>query len=136
MSAFQGAVLGVKLRKLDESNRRRIELAGIYSEALADTPLSLPKGDGAKTHVYHLYVVQTNKRHELMEHLNKESVGSGIHYPYPVHLCDAFRYLGYKEGDFPVSEALSKRVLSLPMHPYLKEEQVRLTARIISDFLT
>ncbi|MFQ5906862.1 MAG: DegT/DnrJ/EryC1/StrS family aminotransferase [bacterium] len=135
MSAFQGAVLGVKLRKLDEFNRRRMELASIYSEALAESPLTLPGAHNGSTHVYHLYVVQTERRDELREHLSEEGIGTGIHYLYPVHLCDAFRYLGYEEGDFPVSEVLSRRVLSLPMYPYLKEEQVRLTAGITSEFL-
>lgn len=136
MSAFQGAVLKVKLKRLDEFNSRRIELANVYSEGLADAPVVLPNSDKEKTHVYHLYVVQTDRRDTVREHLSGQGIGTGIHFPIPIHLCDAFRYLGYKEGDFPVSEALSKRILSLPMYPQLQDEQVRFTSRTIAQFLS
>ena len=136
MSAFQGAVLSVKLKRLDDFNRRRIELAKVYSKGLAGTPVVLPNSEKDKTHVYHLYVVQTDRRDEVREHLNEQGIGTGIHFPIPIHLCDAFRYLGYKEGDFPVSEALSRRVVSLPMYPQLKEEQVELTSKTIAEFLS
>jgi dTDP-4-amino-4,6-dideoxygalactose transaminase len=135
MSAFQGAILGVKLAKLDQFNQMRIELARTYDEILSRTGVVLPKsGDGTK-HVYHLYVIEAPGRDSLRERLAGEKIGTGIHYPYPVHLCPAFEYLGYEEGDFPVSEALCRRILSLPMYPQLSSEDARYVARKVVGFL-
>ncbi len=135
MDALQGAVLGVKLEKLDLFNETRIELAGVYSEALRGARVVLPVKRPGRGHVYHLYVIQTEKRDALREHLTKEGIGTGIHYPYPIHLLPAFEYLGYKRGDFPVSERMCESVLSLPMYPQLKEEEARLVGEVTADFL-
>jgi dTDP-4-amino-4,6-dideoxygalactose transaminase len=134
MSALQGAVLSIKLKRLDAWNERRRELATVYSEVLSSAPVTLQKKDGEKNHVYHLYVIQTDRRNELREYLKGKGIDTGIHYPTPVHLCPAFHYLGYQAGDFPNSEALSSRVLSLPMHPGLTNQDVRCTARLVADF--
>jgi dTDP-4-amino-4,6-dideoxygalactose transaminase len=135
MSAFQGAVLGVKLKRLDRFNETRIGLAGAYSEALSGSQVGLPLRCSGRGHVYHLYVIQTEKRDALREHLTKEGIGTGIHYPYPVHLLPAFEYLGYNRGDFPVSEKICDSVLSLPMYPQLKEEEARLVGEVAADFI-
>jgi dTDP-4-amino-4,6-dideoxygalactose transaminase len=135
MEALQGAVLKAKLAKLDEFNMKRKNLARIYSETLTGLPITLPQPDRGKTHVYHLYVIQLDKRDDVMERLRKAGIEAAVHYPSPVHLCEAFSYLGHKAGDFPVSEALAGRVLSLPMYPQLTEEQARFTAETVAGII-
>jgi dTDP-4-amino-4,6-dideoxygalactose transaminase len=89
----------------------------------------LPKLASNADHVYHLYVVRTSKRGELQEHLNNNGVGTLIHYPIPPHLQKAYKYLGYKKGDFPIAEELANTSISLPLwvgmdknsHDYLKK---------------
>ena len=135
MSAFQGAILGVKLKRLEQSNQKRIELAELYADMLSPAGVVLPKSDDGKKHVFHLYVIQAERREDLRQHLQEKGIGTGIHYPYPVHLCPAFEYLGYEKGDFPVSEELSRRVLSLPMYPQLAADDVRAVCQEIRAFL-
>jgi len=135
MSAFQGAVLGVKLKILDRFNRKRAELAEAYRDILSRTGAVLPETSEGTTHVYHLYVVEVDGRDRLKELLARENIGTGIHYPSPVHLCPAFDYLGYRQGDFPVSEALSRRILSLPMYPQLSVQDVQCVSQKIAGYL-
>jgi dTDP-4-amino-4,6-dideoxygalactose transaminase len=81
-------------------------------------------------HVYHLYVVQSKKRDQLREQLGEAGIESGLHYPTPLHLQEAYRFLGYKQGDFPVTESVKDRILSLPMYPGIHSEAI---ARIVSE---
>ena len=86
--------------------------------------------------IYHLYVVRVQDRDELMAKLAHEDIGTGIHYPVPLHLQRAYRHLGYKEGDFPISERLAKEIVSLPMYPNLTPEQQHRVVEKIREFLT
>ena len=136
MSAFQGAVLGVKSRYISQWNDRRREAAKKYNELLSGLPLVLPREDGDVRHVYHLYAVHTLERDTLREFLSGNDVASGLHYPLPLHTQKAYSYLGYKEGDFPVSEWNSSCNLTLPMFPDLTLDQQIIVAEAVKSYFS
>jgi dTDP-4-amino-4,6-dideoxygalactose transaminase len=129
LDELQAALLSVKLQYLNDWTQERKEIAETYNESLVVSNLILPKLASNADHVYHLYVVRTSKREELQEHLNNKGVGTLIHYPIPPHLQIAYKYLGYKKGDFPIAEELANTSISLPLwvgmdknsHDYLKK---------------
>ena len=129
LDELQAALLSVKLQYLNDWTQERKEIAKTYNESLVGSNLILPQLASNADHVFHLYVVRTNKREELQEHLKKKGVGTLIHYPIPPHLQKAYKYLGYKKGDFPIAEELANTSISLPLwvgmdknsHDYLKK---------------
>lgn len=124
LDTIQAAVLLAKLERLEDWNARRRAIARRYSELLAGSgalPLNEPEGTQS---CYHLFVVRSEKRDRMFEVLSKAGIGCGIHYPVPLHLQPACRTLGYRSGDFPISERIADTVISLPMHPHLTDEQV------------
>jgi dTDP-4-amino-4,6-dideoxygalactose transaminase len=135
MDELQAAILGVKLRHLDEWNARRRANAAKLSAALADTSLILPMlgGEGIEE-VFHLYVVQHPERDRLRAFLGERGVQTGIHYPYPIHLQKAYADLGYEPGAFPVAERLCATILSLPMYAELTGEQIERVASCVREF--
>jgi len=125
MDGIQGAILGVKLSHLVDWTEARRRHAQTYNEKLKDVgDLVLPVEESGRKHVYHLYVVQTNHREDLQAHLASKDIGTGLHYPVPLHLQEAYRMLGYTQGDFPVTERSAERCLSLPMFAELTEHQI------------
>jgi dTDP-4-amino-4,6-dideoxygalactose transaminase len=125
LDALQAAILRVKLRKLERWNARRRSLANSYRELLASLGLILPPPDSDSfTSVYHLFVVRVSSRDSVREALANEGIATGIHYPIPLHLQPAYRSLGYRRGDFPVSEQAANSVLSLPLYPELPKASV------------
>ncbi len=134
MEGIQGAVLGVKLKRLDEWNRQRNRVARLYSELLKGLPLGLPQETDGYAQVYHVYVIETDRRDELQKYLGDQDIPSIIHYPVPIHEQPAFRHLGHREGDFPVTEKLSREILSLPIYPEMTDDQVRYVAERIAGF--
>jgi dTDP-4-amino-4,6-dideoxygalactose transaminase len=124
LDALQAAVLRVKLRHLDTWNAARRCVAGAYAIQLASSGLWLPKVTAEREHIYHLYVVRSPERDELRQHLEQDGIGTGIHYPIPLHLQPAYRFLGYERGSLPNSEAWAEQVLSLPMYAEMTEHQV------------
>jgi dTDP-4-amino-4,6-dideoxygalactose transaminase len=122
---LQAAILRVKLRHLNKWNDLRRRNAKKYNELLdnIDNVIVPYEADYAK-HVYHLYVIRTENRDKLREELKSNNITTGIHYPIPLHLQPAYNYLGYKEGDFPVTEKASQEILSLPMFAELSEKQI------------
>ena len=136
LEGIQGAVLGVKLKYLDDWNALRRQHAARYRELLAPLAGSivLPREADYAEHVYHLFVVQTDARDSLQRYLSAAGVQTGIHYPVPVHLQPAYASLGYKEGDFPNAESQSRRVLSLPMFAELTGRQLKYVADALADF--
>lgn len=123
MDGIQGAVLGVKLRHLDEWNAERREVAARYKALLSDTDLVLPiEADGHRS-VWHLYVVRHPRRDLLQRALTEAGIGSGLHYPVPVHLQPAYAHLNHRAGDYPVAEQVARDCLSLPMYPELNRDQ-------------
>lgn len=124
LDAIQAAVLRAKLEKLDEWNGRRRKFAKMYCELLADSALKLPVEPEGYESNYHLFVIRTPKRDAIRQALLEKNIGCGIHYPLPLHLQPACRYLGYKSGDFPEAERVADTALSLPMHPALTTSEV------------
>lgn len=141
LDSLQAAVLLTKLKYLDQWNEQRRRNAQLYDELLSKVDGVIPPGRGVldkAAPVYHLYVIylEQGKRDELRRYLQEKDISTGIHYPIPVHLTKAFEYLGYKEGDFPVTEDRAKKILSLPMYPELTREQIDYVVAQIKDFLS
>ncbi|GFO59346.1 aminotransferase [Geomonas silvestris] len=132
LDELQAALLRVKLAKLDDWNERRRKLARRYLEKLAGMPgLVLPSVPKWADPVWHLFVVRHPRREQLQKKLAEAGVGTLIHYPVPPHLQPAYAALGYKRGNFPISEELADQVLSLPMGPHLSEaDQDRVVAEV------
>jgi len=124
LEGIQGAVLGVKLQHLDRWNRARRAHAAVYEEELAVAGVTIPFEAESCESVYHLFVVRSERRDALREHLGALGVQTGLHYPIPVHLQDAYAALGHHEGDFPESEAWARECLSLPMFAELTFQQM------------
>jgi len=136
LDALQAAILRVKLRHLEEWNRRRRERAYLYRELLSDIPLKMmpPEETAGTRSVYHMFVVRTSRREEVRAHLRSQGIETGVHYPLPLHLQPAYRDLGYHKGDLPASEEAAREVLSLPMYPELTREQMEQVARALQSF--
>lgn len=135
MEGLQAAILSVKLKSLDSWNEKRRAIAAAYSRMLVGSGLVLPEEVPGTRHVYHLYVVQSDHRDLLRERLTDLGIGTGLHYPVPLHLQEAYRSLGYRTGDFPVSELLAKRILSLPMYPELSCDSVEHVVSALKEAL-
>jgi len=123
LDPIQAAVLGVKLRYLDEWNRRRGEIADRYQTELEAAPVRLPHVLADVLPAWHLFVVRTAYRDNLAEHLSRCGIGTMVHYPIPPHLQQAYAHLGFEEGSFPITEAVHREVLSLPIGPHLSAQQ-------------
>ncbi len=135
MHAIQAAFLRVKLPHLPAWNEGRRRAAALYREALADLPEArLPVEAPYATHVYHLFVIRAERRDALQAHLAACRIGTGLHYPLPLHLQHAYRHLGLGSGAFPVSETAADQVLSLPMFPGLTDTQIEVVADAIRAF--
>lgn len=135
LDTMQAAVLGVKLPYLDEWNASRRRAAGTYADLLADLPLVTPTTADYVEHIFHLYVVRVSDREALMEHLKKAGIATGLHYPIPIHLQPAYAELGYKRGDFPITEAYAETIVSLPIFPELDDEKVAYVANAIHEYM-
>jgi dTDP-4-amino-4,6-dideoxygalactose transaminase len=131
MDEIQAAALGVKLRYLDEWNARRREHAATYARVLADSGLSLPCVAPDRRHIWYVYVVRSPRRDALRQALADHDIGTGIHFPIPIHLQPASRALGYSEGHLPNTERVAREVLSLPMYAELSEAQMEWVAAAI-----
>jgi len=124
LDEIQAVVLRVKLPHLNEYNQLRREHARKYNELLANSSIVIPVECPENQHIYHMYVIQAPRRDELQTWLKERGIGTGIHYPVPVHLQNAMGNLGYKPGDLPVTEKTVERILSLPMYPELSDNQI------------
>jgi len=134
MSAIQGAVLGAKLPHLDEWNNQRRENAQLYNTLLEGVDsVVLPVEAEHTKHVYHQYAVRVKNRDQIYDQLEQADIHTGIHYPVPIHLQESFNYLKYNVGDFPISEALSKETLSLPIYPGLTQEAIHQVACLLKQ---
>jgi dTDP-4-amino-4,6-dideoxygalactose transaminase len=137
LDTIQAAVLGLRLKKLDAANLARRDLADRYRAELDGVgDLRLPASIPERPSVYHLFVVRTAHRDALLEHLHANGVQAGIHYPVPIHLQPAWERLGYRQGDFQVSEAWARECLSLPMYPELAEAQLSWVVAEIRKFFS
>lgn len=132
MDTIQAAILLQKLKVYDHELERRNQVAESYTQKLSEA-LTTPVIPEAQGSVWAQYSVQSDKRDEITEALSKHSIPYAIFYPIPIHLSTAYKHLGYSAGDFPVSEKASKRIFSLPMHPYMEESQIQQIADIILE---
>ncbi len=137
MDSIQGAVLGAKLTRLAAWTSRRRELAALYDGQLNNvgdlrTPVVLP---GA-THVYHLYVLRTSRRDDLQKFLSENGIATALHYPVPLHLQEGLQFLGYRKGDFPVSESAARECLAIPLYPELNQDQVAYLLSTVRRFFS
>lgn len=139
LDSMQAAVLRIKLRKLNEYNAARNKVAAFYDKAFADVnQLSTPERAKGSTHVFHQYTLVTDgiDRFKLQEFLQSKGVPAMVYYPVPLHLQKAYQDDRYKEGDFPVTEDLCKRVISLPMHTELSDEQLNFITSSVLEFIS
>jgi dTDP-4-amino-4,6-dideoxygalactose transaminase len=135
LDAIQAAVLRAKLERLSEWNERRRTAAARYRELLSQSDLVLPHEPEGAQSCYHLFVVRSPKRDAIRQALTQAEIESGVHYPIPLHLQPACRFLGYRQGDFPVSEEVANTVLSLPMHPHLTRDHQDAVAGAVCEAL-
>lgn len=135
MDAVQGAALDVKLRHLDRWTRLRNSLAARYTEKFSNTEIKTTPVAPNFKHAYHVYAIRTNDRDAIQASLQQQGVATGIHYRMPVHLQPAYCDLGHKEGSFPISEAVAPRLLSLPLYPEMREEDVDFIANHVLELV-
>jgi dTDP-4-amino-4,6-dideoxygalactose transaminase len=136
MDGIQAAALSVKLKVLAQGNEKRREHARHYSELLMDIEeIVLPQTQSGRTHVFHIYAARTPKRDDLIQALAKQGISCGIHYPIPVHLQDAYRFLGFTRGAFPAAERCADEFVSFPMFPELTSEQIETVAKAVRTWI-
>ncbi len=124
LDTIQAAVLNVKLKYYKADLALRQEVAGKYNEALKNKTFILPAIKDDRTSAYAQYSIRAKERQNLQEKLSSVGIPTAVHYPQPLHLQECFAYLGYKQGDFPVCEIIANEIMSLPMNPYLSDEEI------------
>jgi dTDP-4-amino-4,6-dideoxygalactose transaminase len=134
LDTMKAAILLVKLRKLDEFTARRRRNAELYDVLLESSGVTTPHVGDDRKHVYHQYSILCDRRDELRSFLSERGIGSGVYYPVPLHLQPCFAELGYTRGDAPVAEEICNRILSLPCHPMLSDDDVRRVAACVHEF--
>ncbi len=135
LDSIQAAILGVKLKYFNQHIQARQKAAQYYDNKLAGIEeIKIPARVNYSTHTFHQYTIQTEKRNELQKCLGEKGIPSMIYYPKPIHLQEAYQFLGYNKGDFPIAEKLSETVLSLPMHTELTEDQLIHIVKSIKEF--
>lgn len=134
LDEIQAAILRVKLRYLDEWNERRRQNARLYMELLQGTKAILPQTAPGNLHTYHQFTIRYRRRDALQQYLKEHGIATAVYYPLPLHLQEAYRCLGYRQGDFPHAERAANEVLSLPVHPDLREEQIHYVAAMVRRF--
>lgn len=136
LDTLQAVVLNAKLTHLDRWNEERTAAAALYVELLADLDdVVLPRTAPGNVHVYHLYVVRVPDRDRVIRVLNEAGIGAAIHYPHPIHLLPGYAFLGHARGAFPIVEAFSQQILSLPMYPGITSGQQEQTAEALRTAL-
>jgi UDP-2-acetamido-2-deoxy-ribo-hexuluronate aminotransferase len=137
LDSLQAAILSVKLKHLEKHIKARQKAADWYDNYLQDVEeIHLPERVDYSTHTFHQYTIKTKKRDELQKFLKGKGIPSMVYYPAVIHLQEAYRFLGYRKGDFPVSEELSETVLSLPMHTELTEKQLEYITNGVKEFFS
>jgi dTDP-4-amino-4,6-dideoxygalactose transaminase len=136
MDGIQGAVLSVKLKHIDKWTGMRRQNAMLYNELLKDCEdVIIPAEMTGDRHVYHLYALRVAERDSLIGYLKERDIHCGIHYPIPLHMQEAYRFLGLNSGDFPIAEKSSAQFVSLPMYPELSREQIEFAVSEIKQFI-
>jgi dTDP-4-amino-4,6-dideoxygalactose transaminase len=134
LDSIQAKVLSWKLPSLDAWNQQRREIASLYRERLCDLPLKFQSWNEGEEHVFHLFVIRTDKRDQLLNHLQSKCVDAVIRYPVPIHLQPAFSQYGWRPGQFPIAEALARELLCLPIRPNLTVAEIDYVADCVRSF--
>ncbi len=134
LDAMQAAILNVKMRYFKDEIKTRGKIGARYNQLLSDCNVIAPKILEGRTSVFAQYSIRSTCRDDLASKLNQAGIPTAVHYPISLHQQEAFAYLGYKDGDFPVSEKVSREIMSLPMSPYLTKEQQDLVVKFIKEF--
>lgn len=134
LDEIQAGILLIKFKRIEEYNNRRRQNAALYTQLLSGN-VKCPSEKKGFYHVYHQYTITTSRRDKIQKKLKDSGIASVVYYPTPLHLQEALRFMGHKEGDFPVAEKAAKEVLSLPIHPWLEEEAITTIAKIIRDII-
>lgn len=134
LDEIQAGLLRVRLSHMQELTEEKIAIADRYSRELHNSKIELPKVRDKATAIWHQYVIRTDRRDELIEYLNEREIGTIIHYPIPPHLSEAYGYLGYGEGAFPITENYAKTVLSIPMYNGMTREEQTYVIDAINGF--
>jgi dTDP-4-amino-4,6-dideoxygalactose transaminase len=138
LDEIQAAILRIKLKRLEQWNARRRELARMYDERLKDAGVTVPEIPGdIRRHVFYTYTIRVEggRRDDLRKYLGDRGIGTQIHYPVPIHLQQSAQFLGYRKGDMPITEKVASEVLSLPMYAELTDEQLERVADSVSSFM-
>ena len=134
LDELQAAILRLKLKKLDDDNERRIYIAARYDRVFKELGITCPGSTAGGRNVYHLYVARVKNRAEFMDYLEEKGIQTLIHYPVPVHMHEAYKWLGYRTSDLPVTEKVSGEIVSIPVYPELEESEIEYITDTISGF--
>lgn len=134
LDEMQAALLRVRLSHLDEINAERADIAAAYTAAINNEKVLLPQIRTGASSVFHQYVVRTDDRDKFMNYLQDRGIGTIIHYPIPPHLAEAYQYLGYEKGAYPITEAYADTVLSLPMYTGMTQEEIKYVIDVINEY--
>ncbi|RJQ26879.1 DegT/DnrJ/EryC1/StrS family aminotransferase [Candidatus Parcubacteria bacterium] len=136
LDSIQAHILNIKLNYLDKWNNERRKSAKTLKKLLNGLPIDLPKDINGHIYNYHLFVIETQRRDNLLSFLKSRKIHCGIHYPLPLHLQKAFSYLGYKKGDFPNAEKLARTCLSLPLFPGITKKELEFISKELHSFFS
>ena len=134
LDELQAGLLRVKLSHLDELNLERTKIAERYLKEINNSLITLPKVADECTSVWHLFVITTEEREKLIKYLEERDIYTIIHYPIPPHLSEAYEYLGFKDGDFPITEKRAQQVLSLPLYNGMTDEEISWVVDSVNSF--
>ncbi len=136
MDGLQAAILDVKLKHLDMWTDARISIAGRYSKLLQEEPVTLPVTLPNYRHVFHLFVIRTKHRNDLMAFLKERGIPTAIQYPTALPFLDAYKHYGHKKADFPVAAEMQDKIMSLPLFPEMKDEEINYVAEGVKAFFS
>ena len=136
LDEIQAGLLQVKLRHLKELQDERASICDKYLKAIHNTHLILPRVRESSTTVWHQFVIRSNKRSELIDYLDKNGIGTIVHYPIPPHLSEAYAYLGYRKGSYPITETYANEVLSIPLYNGMTEEEIDKVVKCLNQWET
>lgn len=134
LDEIQAAILRVKMKHLEQWIAARRKNAGLYTKALSGSKVLTPSEPAGYKHVYYLYVVRSKRRDDLQKHLASKGVGTMVHYPIPIHMQPAYSEMGWKKGDFPATERSASEMLSLPMYPEMRKDDIEDIAGTVRGF--
>ncbi len=133
LDTLQAAVLNVKLKYLDQRNEKRRQIAAFYDKAFEASPIEFLRPAANVTPCYYVYPIIIENRDEVAKKLREKNVDSGVHFPTPLHLQPALQYLDYKVGDFPIVENYAKKILSIPLNPFLTDDEVDYVSKTVRE---